>query len=149
MNIFLQRKNNIDMFISVDLDKAVDYAKRVSLYNEGAVSALESGSEPFEKIVYEWKAMISGAHEMPAFGVSLNNETLKALKKGLWVEFAFDCVYGSNGMPYEKLLIHVEKNNQGFNIIRYNSDYGYNGRCFYYDLVDKNMSNFHNLIANL
>ena len=137
------------MFISVELDKAVECAKKVNLYNEGIVSVLESGSEPFEKIVYEWKAMISGAHEMPAFGVSLNNETLKALKNGLWIEFAFDCAYESIGMPYEKLLISVEKNNQGFNIIRYNSECGYDGRCFYYDLVDKNMSNFYNLIANL
>ena len=96
-----------------------------------------------------FKEMIDGAHEMPAFGVSINNLTMEARSEGLWVEFAFDKTYESNGMPYEKLLIEVRQGYQGFNINRYNSQYGYDGRCFYYDLVNKNMDNFYNILINI
>lgn len=137
------------MCISVELDDAVDYSDRINIYNEGVITSYQSGSAPYDKIKCEWKELINGAHIMPAYGVSLNHETLKALESGLWVEFLFDCIYESNGMPYEKLLINVEKNFQGFNIIRYSTEYGYDGRCFYYDLVNKNMSNFYEILINL
>ena len=79
----------------------------------------------------------------------MNSETLKVLKSGIWVEFDFGKVYESNGMPYEKLLINVQKSSYGFNLIRYNSQGGYYGRCFYYDLAGNTMDDFYDILQNL
>ena len=91
--------------------------------------------------------MIFGAHEMPAYGVSLNDETTKAMKSGVWAEFSFGRELSSGGMPYEKLLINVEPEWTGFNLIRYTAKHGYDGRCFYYDLVSKDMSSFYDCLT--
>ena len=137
------------MCIAVELYEAFDFAEKINVYNDGEISFYCAGEEKFEKILIGWKTMIEDAHEMPAFGVSLNSETLKAIKSGVWVEFVFDKIYESNGMPYEKLLINAERGKQGFNLIRYNSNGGYDGRCFYYDLIGKDMSNFYDILLNL
>lgn len=137
------------MCISVNLDKACDYANKVNVYDDGKISVYTIGDKPFEEVINGWKCMICGAHDMPAFGVSLNKETVKALNSGLWVEFIYDKQYESNGMPFEKLLVNVQKGFYGFNIIRYNSDSGYDGRCFYYDLVGQNMDSFYDILSNL
>ena len=52
-------------------------------------------------------------------------------------------------MPFEKLLVEVGKEFYGFNIIRYTSERGYDGRCFYIDLVNKNMSDFYNILMDI
>ena len=90
--------------------------------------------------------MLSGAHEMPAYGVSLDRETRKAVKSGVWAEFVFDKALSSNGMPFEKLLVNVQPEWSGFNIIRYTAAHGYDGRCFYYDLVNKDMRLFYDCL---
>ena len=86
---------------------------------------------------------------MPAYGVSLDKKTVKAMKNGLWVEFDFGKLTEYNGMPFEKLLVEVGKEFYGFNIIRYTSERGYDGRCFYIDLVNKNMSDFYNILMDI
>ena len=137
------------MNIDIELDKAFDKAESINVYNGGEVTNYAASQKPFKEILVSWKNMIDGAHQMPAYGVSLNRETLKALNSGLWVEFVFCGVYESDGMPYEKLLIQVEKSFTGFNLIRYTAEYGYDGRCFYYDLVNKNMDNLYGILINL
>lgn len=137
------------MGICIGLEKAFDCAQEINIYNQGECSTYGCGEPVFNTVLNGFKEMIDGAHEMPAFGVSINNLTMEARSEGLWVEFAFDKTYESNGMPYEKLLIEVRQGYQGFNINRYNSQYGYDGRCFYYDLVNKNMDNFYNILINI
>lgn len=134
------------MSISVELYEAFDYSDSINVYDEGYVVSYGKEESGFGEILGGFKTLIDGAHEMPAFGVSLNRETTKELKKGLWVEFVFSRQFESNGMPYEKLLINVNKSFSGFNIIRYNSDFGYDGRCFYYNLVNKDMSKFYDIL---
>ncbi|MDE6000759.1 MAG: hypothetical protein K2N33_05445 [Clostridia bacterium] len=137
------------MSIDIDLYKVFDKTESINVYNDGEVNNYVANQKQFEEILISWNNMIDGAHEMPAYGVSLNRETLKALNSGLWVEFVFDGVYESNGMPYEKLLIQVEKAFTGFNLIRYSTEYGYDGRCFYYDLANRNMDNLYDILVNL
>ena len=137
------------MSIDIELDKAFYKAESINIYNGGEVTNYAANQKPFEDILAVWNNMIDGAHQMPAYGVSLNRETLKAIKSGLWVEFVFDGVYENGGMPFEKLLIQVEKSFTGFNLIRYTTEYGYDGRCFYYDLVNKNMDNLYDILVNL
>lgn len=134
------------MSITVELYEAFDYSDVINVYDEGSVVSYGKGEDRFEEILSGFKTLIDGAHDMPAFGVSINSLTTKEMQKGLWVEFGFDQQYKSNGMPYERLLINVQKSFAGFNIVRYNADSGYDGRCFYYDLVNKDMSDFYNIL---
>ena len=134
------------MCVEVELYEAFDYSDSIVVYKEGVQALYEKDTVRYGEILTGFKELIRDAHEMPAYGVSLNRETLKELKNGLWVELCFSETYECNGMPFEKLLVKVEKSFFGFNIIRYNSKNGYDGRCFYYDLVNKNMSDFYNIL---
>lgn len=137
------------MGIVAELDEAFDYADKITVYNDGEKVTFLPYDNSFKEIKVEWRAMLDGAYTMPAFGVSLNNETKEEIKRGLWVEFEFKEVMTYSEMPFEKLLIKVEKNYSGFNLVRYNTDRGYEGRCFYYNLVDKNMSDFYDFLLKL
>lgn len=135
------------MTMQIELEKITEYADGVIVYADGRQTVYPVGGDEFKEICAEWNAMIDGAHQMPAYGVSLNAETVRALKEGIWVEFTFPRLFSSNGMPFEKLLVNVQPSWSGFNIVRYTVERGYDGRCFYYDLVGKDMSSFYNLIS--
>ena len=134
------------MCIDVNLVDIVDEAQTITVYNDGEALKYNCGEQAFDSIVTAWHEMTDGSHEMPAFGVSLNSETVKAMSVGVWVEFAFAKQLEYNGMPFEKLLINVQKSFTGFNIIRYTSERGYDGRCFYLDILNKNMGDFYNIL---
>ncbi|MBO5328109.1 MAG: hypothetical protein J6B04_02920 [Clostridia bacterium] len=118
----------------------------IIIYKNGLKTKLNKSDYNYSRILSEWISTIKTARIMPAFGVSLNKETQNAIKFGLWIEFIFDGIYYNDEMPYEKLLIEVKKEWTGFNLIRYNTNFGYEGRCFYLDLVNKNMAKIYNLI---
>ena len=137
------------MVIMEEVYQVFDNAQQINVYNEGVKTVYSAGSAEYEKILSCWNGLLQGAHQMPAFGVSLNSETVKAVKHGLWAEFCFECEYECGGLPFEKLLVNVESASQGFNLIRYTAEYGYDGRCIYIDLVGKNMGNFYDILLNL
>ena len=137
------------MSISVDLEKAFDVAENINVYNEVVITTYAAGSKQYSDILTCWTDMIGCVHLMPAYGVSLNDLTMQAMQSGLWVEFDFGKQLESGGMPYEKLLIQVAKGFYGFNLIRYNSVGGYDGRCFYYDLNGKSMNDLYDLLLKL
>lgn len=135
------------MVMEIQLDKITEYAKSVNVIVDGVTTAYVVGGQKFNEICAAWNNMLFGAHEMPAYGVSLDRETRKAVKSGVWAEFVFDKEFSSNGMPYEKLLVNAQPEWRGFNIIRYTAEHGYDGRCFYYDLVNKDMSLFYDCLT--
>lgn len=135
--------------VVMELNEVFNEAESINVYNDGVKVNYSAGGKEFKDMLAGWNGLIDGAHQMPAFGVSLNHATVKELKKGLWAEFVFDGVKECGGMPFEKLLVNVIKDYQGFNIIRYNTGYGYDGRCFYYDLVGRNMAVFYDILVNL
>ena len=126
-----------------------DKAERIKVFSEGEATTYNCGTDEYKGITECWYEMIANAYEMPAFGVSLNNETVKALKSGRWIEFDFGKRLEINGMPFEKLLIQVESNYKGFNLIRYTKERGYDGRCFYLNLVDNDMLKLSEYLAFL
>jgi hypothetical protein len=77
--------------------------------------------------------MLQDSHTMPAFGVSIHTETLKAIKNGVWLKLQYNGTQEVDGMPFDELLIEVNPEFSGFNIIRGNKGI-YEGRCFYIDL---------------
>lgn len=132
-----------------EINGVFEYAETINVYNDGAKVSYGAGDGEYKNILKCWNELIEGAHDMPAFGVSIDRYTVEEMKKGLWVEFDFGKELEHNGMPFEKLLIEVKKDNYGFNLIRYNAKSGYEGRCFYFDLVGKNMSNFYDMLLKI
>ena len=137
------------MIIETELNEIISSSETINVYNDGVVTSYRQGETSYNQIVEGWKELCENAREMPAFGVSLNNETIEARGVGLWVEFVFDLPHTHSNMTFEKLLLKVEKQWQGFNIVRYNSQGGYSGRCFFLDLAGGNMSQFYDILANL
>jgi len=132
-----------------NITEAFDEAKTVYVIKDGNEKSYSDGSAEYGLIVSAFNRMVEGARQMPAYGVSLDKETRKAKKRGLWVEFDFGKAYECSGMPFEKLLVEVADYFQGFNLIRYTSEYGYDGRCFYLDLDGKNMFEFYRALSDL
>ncbi len=136
------------MVVMEEICEAFDDAEKITVIKEGNEKSYLIGSYEYKMVSDAFGNLTEGSRQMPALGVSLNNETLKAKKQGVWVEFDFGKVLECCGMPFEKLLFEVKEEYYGFNLIRYTSKYGYDGRCFYLDLVDKNMSEFYNFMIN-
>ena len=84
---------------------------------------------------------------MPAYGVSIDKDTRDALKTGLWLELKFSTTLTHNEMPFDSLLIEVDSEYSGFNIIRHH-DNQYEGRCYYINL-EKDMSSLYETIENI
>ena len=125
----------------MELVDVIRSACGVNVIKDGITQSYESTTNEFVELMQEFVNMTKDSHEMPAFGVSLHDSTVEAMKDGLWIEFVFDRTQIHNGMPFESLLINVEKDWMGFNLIRkYNGRY--EGRCYYINLGDGNMSNF-------
>ena len=135
------------MAIIQNICEVFDEAKSINVYRDGQILRF-SGGETFEIILDGFDEMIEGSHPMPAFGVSLDDCAREDLKKGLWVEFEFNERLFFDQMPFEKLLVCVQEGWRGFNIVRYNSECGYHGRCFYLDLRG-DMSKFYKILKNL
>ena len=70
---------------------------------------------------------------MPALGVSIDNSTRQELKNGLWIKFDFNKVCENYDMPFESLLIKLEDQSYGLNIIR-KYENKYEGRVYYINL---------------
>ncbi len=131
----------------MQLQEVFSQAEEISVLKNGAGETYAAGTEKFEEIVAAWNGMLEGSIVMPAFGVSLNEHTLNAMKNGVWVEFGFgeETVIGE--MPFEKLLVEVRPEYKGFNVIRYMQNCGYSGRCYYIDLREGDMSGFYNYLS--
>lgn len=130
--------------------RIVDYfynAQKIVVYKEGEIQALTKGDDKFELVVNGLLEITENSHEMPAFGVSLDHETREALKTGIWIELEFIGVQEYNGMPFESLLMQVNNDHSGFNLVRrYNGKY--EGRCFYLHL-ENNMQQLYDILVEL
>ena len=121
---------------------------QINVYDNGCTYTFSNQDKEFLVITTSFLEMMEGHHEMPAFGVAIHSEIKSATTKGLWVEFVFDGEKIYNDMPFSKLLIEVNEEFTGFNIIRFQNG-EYSGRCFYIDLVGKSMSGLYKTIKNL
>ena len=102
--------------------------QEIVVYNNGTEIKLDKALiEP------ELKKLTDKSYFSPAFGVSLHDQTIEALKKGVWIEFRFNTERTYADMPFEKLLIELKPDYYGFNLIRFNNQ-KYEGRCFYLNL---------------
>lgn len=122
-------------------------AQEIRVYRQGECQSYTCGEQKFEEIVAEWNAMTVSALPMPAYGVSLDGETVQALASGVWVEFCYSAPMVCEDMPFERLLIQAQPQSMGFNVIRYNTQGGYSGRCYYINLNGGTMCDFYECLA--
>lgn len=121
-------------------------AQSITIYNNNDITTYSRNSNEFNDILSSLISITTTSHQMPAFGVSLDRETRLALKKGLWLELNFNHTYTSSEMPFNALLIEVNAQYTGFNIIRkFNGKY--DGRCFYLNLVNTNMQQLYDSLT--
>ena len=90
--------------------------------------------------------MLQDSRTMPAFGVSIHTETLNAIKNGVWLKLQYNGTQNVDDMPFDELLIEINPEFSGFNIIRGNKGI-YDGRCFYIDLEDKTMKSLYDFVT--
>lgn len=130
------------------MQEIFDEVQEISIYNNGSTQKLLPAQMGYKLVINGFKNLLSDARQMPAFGVSLNNETRSAMEEGLWVEFDFGKKLWYSQMSFEKLLVQVVSSHSGFNIIRYNSADGYAGRCYYFAL-NGDMNDFYNIVTSV
>lgn len=136
------------MVIFEEIQKAFPAADEIVVLRDGQKSGYPRGGKQYEEIMAVWQATLAGSRQMPAFGVSIDALTVKEMTAGVWIEF----VYGEQcecwGMTFDRLAVSVNAAFSGFNVIRH-SDGLYQGRCYYIDLVGRNMSEVYDCLKAL
>ncbi len=110
-----------------------NHVSSITVIEENQQTITHPSEEKFESIISALKEMTEYSHEMPAFGVSIDELTKEDKKSGTWIELEFGQPCSHDAMSFDALLIKVEPSNYGFNLIRRNAG-KYEGRCFYISL---------------
>ena len=134
--------------MEVMISDVFDQAESITIYRNGNVTRYLPSQMSYKLVINGFKNMLAGARPMPAFGVSIDGETRTAMMSGTWVQFEFGKPMVYEEMTFEKLLVRVVAEYSGFNIVRYNSGSGYDGRCYYFD-INGNMGEFLNIIQSV
>lgn len=115
----------------MSLPEALGQASQVNAYRDGQeIVMTESEKAQLQEKV---DLVFQDAILMPALGVSLDEQTKQDMQQGLWLQFEYGDIKVCNELPFDTLLIHVEKDFTGLNVIRGNQG-NYWGRCFYLGL---------------
>ncbi len=120
---------------------------KIEILDNGKNFSFSQNDVIFKTIINELMNTTKNARDMPAYGVSLNDEVVDAKSNGIWLEIYFDKTQYFNEMPFDSLLFEVNKGWTGFNLHRKNSG-KYQGRCFYLSL-DGNMENLYNKLFEI
>lgn len=120
----------------------------ITVYKDGETTDHILGDDTYTNILKLLNDVCEGSREMPAYGVSLHEETRKEMQNGLWIELTFNKTETHNEMPFDSLLIKVEKEYQGFDLIR-GQEGKYDGRCFHIYCPHKNTENLYNYLKKI
>ena len=102
------------------------------IFDNGTKNKIKKESKEFEYLLSKIENLFFSSRLMPAFGVSLHQETMQELKNDIWLKINFRIEQNKNGLSFDALLFKLEEV-QGFNLIReYKGKY--EGRCIYLDL---------------
>ena len=128
--------------VMIDLFSQV---KTIKFYKDGQELVLSAEEqEKFEDLFCQ---AIENSLEKPAYSVSLHDQTVEAMKEGFWVKFIFNQTMVKHEMPFDELLIHIEQDCHGLNVIRGNNG-KYEGRCFYLDL-ERTLDDVYNFLNQI
>ena len=122
-------------------------SSKLTIFQNSVKTTFVNGDDKYELVLEALNLICKNSHEMPAFSVAEHKNTIDALGSGTWLELEFDTTKTYNEMPFDSLLIEVDSNFSGFNLIRkYNGKY--DGRCFYLNL-SSNMEYLFNTINKI
>ncbi len=116
------------------LTKCVENIKSFFVFKNGEQELISVDNENFNKLKETIVQIFDKARIMPAFGVSLDDETQNAITKDEWFQINFSKTQNENDLPFDSLLIKLETVS-GFNLIRLHNG-KYEGRCIYFDFDD-------------
>lgn len=123
-------------------------ASKMVVSIDGHDEVFEKGNDKFEKIVLALEKVVVDSHEMPSYGVSLDEETRKEKTNGIWIELVFDGPCKHEGMDFESLLFKVQENGYAISFIRkFNGKY--EGRCFHLSLASSVKPFYENIVPIL
>ena len=108
------------------------FIESFEIFEDGERKLILTTDKQFNQIYNSVYELFLSSRLMPAFGVSLHDETLNEITKGDWLQINFKKEMNKNGLPFNSLLFKIEEVN-GFNLIRLYEN-KYDGRCLYLDL---------------
>ncbi len=115
-----------------NLADILDNIESFSIFTNGKTNVIDFKMGKFLNVKNKLKDVFNHARLMPAFGVSLHEETQRELESGNWLQINFQNEQTQNGLSFNSLLFKLEET-QGFNLIRlFNKKY--EGRCLFLDL---------------
>ena len=133
----------------IDIISALPFSSEIVLSYNSSQTNYTYETKEYNEILHSFISMAQGGHQMPAFGVAINEEVETEKQQGMFVEFIFNTTQLFNDMPFDALLVQVEPDWSGFNLIR-KTEGKYQGRCFYYNLQqDKNMQPLYETILTI
>jgi len=91
--------------------------------------------------------MLEDCRVVPALGVALHDETIQMMQEGVWLKLQYANTIWADGMNFDTLLININRDFNGFNIIRGNQG-KYEGRCYYINL-NNTMQSLYDFAVNL
>ena len=108
----------------------LEHLESIELIQNGTSHKLSQ--QEFQQTFARLQDLFGEARVMPAFGVSIHEETVNAMQDGEWLKLNYNAEMDKEGLLFTSLLFRLEEC-QGFNLIRL---YGerYDGRCIYLDL---------------
>ena len=108
----------------------LEHLESIELIQNGTSHKLNQ--QEFQQTFARLQDLFGEARVMPAFGVSIHEETVNAMQNGEWLKLNYNAEMDKEGLLFTSLLFRLEEC-QGFNLIRL---YGerYDGRCIYLDL---------------
>ncbi len=118
-----------------EIANCLDFVENYTIHLNGKIKKIDKNNKDFQDLTQNLENLFLNARVMPAFGVSLHDDTLLALETDTWLEINFENEQKINDLPFSSLLIKLEES-YGTNLIRkYNNRY--DGRCIYLDFMEK------------
>ncbi|MBO5954358.1 MAG: hypothetical protein J6Q13_00130 [Clostridia bacterium] len=115
------------------LHDCLKFVENFEIFNAGKSEKIDETDNRFNHICLKLENVFQESFLMPAFGVSLHQETLNEMEKGVWLQINFNQELTKSGLNFNSLLFKLESV-QGFNLIRkFNNKY--DGRCLYLNLM--------------
>lgn len=137
-----------DTRVYQDIQTSFSDSCQIKLMRNNTRYIFDKDTPMYNSILFEFENMLIGANQMPALGVSIDELTREKMEIGIWLEFEFDSISYNSEMPFESLLVEINKDYYGFNVIRkYNNKY--DGRCYYINLNDRSMNHLYEYLINI
>lgn len=113
------------------LDKITSF----TIFKNGEKTEINKENKKFNSIFSVVEDVFLKGQILPAFGVSLHEETQNALNYDEWLQINFNEQLTKNGLPFSALLVKQD-NVCGVDLIRVNNN-RYEGRCIHLNFFEE------------